>query len=137
MGQLIKKSSGLVLQEIVTTLNNSEISQLDSNYIAIGTIPATAKIVNIQLTANAQVTTWSNLNVMNNPFSGSIVVATYNNPFGVINTGFVYHFCIGYDGTTGLMGYELGQPTNTLFLSAITTPITLATVMTVKLYYFN
>jgi hypothetical protein len=137
MGFLIKKASGLIIYEIVTTLDNTEISQLDSNYIAIGTIPATAKIINIQLTANAQVVAWSNFNVLNGPFGGSPRVATLNNPLQEINTGYVYHFCIGYDDTTNLMGYELQQPTTTLFLTAITPPATLATVMTVKLSYFN
>jgi hypothetical protein len=134
MGQLIKKSSGLVLQEIVTTLNYSQISQLDSNYIPIGTISATAKIINIQLTANAQVLAWSNLNVLNHT---NVAVATLNNTLQEINTGYVYHFCIGYDDTTNLMGYELRQATTTLTISAITPPATLATLMTIKLYYFN
>jgi len=134
MGFLIKKASGLIINEIVTTLNNAEISALDRVYIAIGTIPATAKIINIQLTANDQVVAWSNLNVLN---VSNLSVATFNNTATEINTGRVYHFCIGYDETTFLMGYELGQPTTTLFLSAITPPATLATLMTVKLYYFN
>jgi hypothetical protein len=134
MGFLIKKASGLIINEIVTTLNNSEIAALDGTYIAIGTIPATAKIINIQLTANAQVVAWSNLNVLNH---ANVSVATLNNTVTEINTGYVYHFCIGYDDTTNLMGYELRQPTTTLFLSAITPPATLATVMTVKLSYFN
>jgi len=137
MGFLIKKASGLIINEIVTTLNNSEIAALDGTYIAIGTIPATAKIINIQLTANAQVAAWSNLNVLNGPSSINTAVATLNNTITEINTGIVYHFCIGYDETTALMGYELGQPTTTLFLSAISFPVTLATLMTVKLSYFN
>ena len=137
MGFLIKKASGLIINEIVTTLNNSEIAALDSTYIAIGTIPATAKIIDIQLTANAQVVAWSNLNVLNGPSSINTAVATLNNTVTEINTGYVYHFCIGYDDTTNLMGYELQQPTTTLFLSAITPPVTLATLMTVKLSYFN
>jgi len=134
MGFLIKKASGLIINEIVTTLNNAEIAALDSTYIAIGTIPATAKIINIQLTANAQVVAWSNLNVLN---GANVSVATLNNTATEINTGFTYHFCIGYDDTTNLMGYELSQPTTTLNLSAITPPVTLASLMTVKLSYFN
>jgi thiosulfate reductase cytochrome b subunit len=134
MGFLIKKASGLIINEIVTTLNNAEIAALNSTYIAIGTIPATAKIINIQLTANAQVVAWSNLNVLNNV---NVAVATLNNTVTEINTGYVYHFCIGFDVTTNLMGYELRQATTTLTISAITPPVTLATVMTVKLSYFN
>jgi predicted transcriptional regulator len=134
MGFLIKKASGLIINEIVTTLNNAEIAALDSTYIAIGTIPATAKIINIQLTANAQIVAWSNFNVLNH---ANVAVATLNNTVTEINTGYVYHFCIGYDDTTNLMGYELRQATTTLFLSAITPPVTLATLMTVKLSYFN
>jgi hypothetical protein len=134
MGQLIKKSSGLVLTEIVTTLNNSEIAALDSTYIAIGTIPATAKIINIQLTANNQVVAWSNFNVLNH---NNVSVATLYNTLQQINTGYVYHFCIGFDDTTNLMGYELRQATTTLTISAISPPATLATLMTIKLYYFN
>ena len=134
MGFLIKKASGLIINEIITTLNNSEIAALDSTYIAIGTIPATAKIINIQLTANAQVVAWSNLNVLNHI---NDIVASFSNPLQIINTGYVYHFGIGFSNTTTQDGYELIQPTTTLLLSAILPPATLATVMTVKLYYFN
>lgn len=133
MGQLIINNSSK-LTEIVTTLNNSEISTLDSTYIAIGTIPGTAKIINIQLTANAQVVAWSNLNVLNHI---NEIVASLSNPLQEINTGYVYNFGIGFSNTTTPDGYELRQPTTTLFLSAILPPVTLATLMTVKLYYFN
>jgi hypothetical protein len=74
------------------------------------------------------------LNVLNHT---NVAVATLYNPLQEINTGYVYHFCIGYDDTTNLMGYELRQATTTLTISAITPPATLATLMTVKLYYFN
>ena len=133
MGFLIKKASGLIINEIVTTLNNAEISALASTF-PIGTIPATAKIISIQLTANAQVVAWNNLQVTNSAF---LSVATLNNTLSEINAGFTYHFCIGYNDTTNIMGYELQQPNTTLYLEAIAPPATLATVMTVKLYYFN
>jgi hypothetical protein len=134
MGFLIKKASGLIINEIITTLNNAEIAALDSTYIAIGTIPATAKIINIQLTANAQVVAWSNLYVFNHI---NEIVAALSNPLQEINTGYVYHFGIGFSNTITYDGYELRQPTTTLSLAAITPPVTLATAITVKLSYFN
>jgi hypothetical protein len=134
MGFLIKKASNLILQEIVTTLNNSEIIALNITPIAIDTIKANVKIVNIQLTVNDQVTGYGNLNIIN---TNQEVIASFNSSSFDINIGYTYFFSLSVDIGANELGYRLQQPTDQLFIKAKFTPITAATLMTVKLYYFD
>lgn len=135
MGILIKPSSSLELKEIITVLDNSEITQLDSNYIAIGTIPANAKIISIQMSVNAVVNAFQDFYILSN--STYKQIAVFNNLATQLLSGYVNHFSIGAYQSLTINGYELKPTNDTLLISTINQPITTATRMEVVLSYFE
>ena len=135
MGFLIKKGSGLQLKEIVTFLDNSEISQLDSNYIAIGTIPATAKIISIQMSVNAVVNAFQDFYILS--LSQNIAIASFNNSAVQLQANYISHFAIGAYPSLTISGYQLKTTNDTILISTINQPITTATQMKVVVSYFE
>lgn len=135
MGYLIDQAGGLELKEIITFLDNSEITQLDSNYINIGTIPANAKIISIQMSVNAVVNAFQDFYILSN--SSYKQIAVFNNLATQLQAGYINHFAIGAYPSLTISGYELQSTNEILLLTAINQPITTATQMKVVLSYFE
>lgn len=135
MGYLIDQAGGLELKEIITVLDNSEITQLDSNYIAIGTIPGNAKIISIQMSVNAVVNAFQDFYILSQ--SQNIPIATFNNTAVQLKPNYINHFALGAYPSLTISGYELQTTNDTLLISTINQPITTATLMTVVLSYFE
>jgi len=135
MGFLVKKASGLTLKQIVTVLDNSEITQLDSNYIAIGTIAANAKIISIQMSVNDVVNTFGDFYILSQ--SQLIAIANFTNAAVSLNPSYIAHFALGSGPQLIISGYELKTNNDTLLLSTINQPISAATQMVITLSYFE
>jgi hypothetical protein len=135
MGYLVNPSSGLELKQIVTTLDNSEITQLDSNYISIGTIPSNAKIISIQMSVDAAVNNFGDFYIIS--ASQFIAIANFTNAGTSLNPLYIAHFSIGAYPQLTISGYELKGTNDGLLISTINQPISSATQMKIVLSYFD
>jgi hypothetical protein len=134
MGYLVKPSSGLELKQIITTLDNSEISQLDSNFISIGSVEGTFKIISIQMSVDDDVNAFGDFYIVSG--SSGIEIANFTNNGVSLTNNYVAHFSLGAFPQLTISGYEIAY-VDTLFIKTINQPITSATQMKVVLSYFE